>query len=375
MFRPERLTSARTLVGCTQAELAQMAGVGQSMVSMVESNQREFSADLAEAFAGALALPVEYFSVAPRSIPRDSLHFRKQSKARVTDTKRVHEYFAEGFRVLETLMEASDYPRPMLPLVQDQSEPLSVRRIEEVAQQVRKALGLDARAPISNVTRALERMGIVIAPLAIDGEVLTGHAGVSWSAGQGEPALIAVNYVKGDRDRFTIAHELGHLVLHSFRSSEEPESEANMFAGAFLVPEDPFRESVSSTVTLTTLRRLKAQWGVSIQALLSRATDLGLINSQRSQTLWKQISARGWRQNEPVEVGIESPRLFLKLLQEAYGPAPLVHPRIVQELALPLLTLRSLAPLPPKKAADGFEPGEVVSLGDRRSARLSRAAL
>ncbi len=375
MFRPERLTSARTLVGCTQAELAKMAGVGQSMVSMVESHQREFSAELAEAFANALALPVEYFSVSPKSIPRDSLHYRKQSKAKVSDTKRIHEYFAEGFRVVETLMETSDYPRPMLPLVQDQAERLSIERIEEIAQQVRETLGLDTRAPITNVTRALERIGIVVAPLAVDGEVLSGHSGVSWSAGRGEPAMIAVNYVKGDRDRFTVAHELGHLVLHSFRSSEDPEAEANRFAGAFLVPFEPFKESISATVTLTTFRRLKAQWGVSIQALLVRATDLGLIGSQRSQTLWKQISARGWRQNEPVEVGLESPRLFLKLLQESYGPSPLTHPNIVHELALPLLTLRSLAPLPPKKGTDDSPFGEVISLGDRRSSRLSRAAL
>lgn len=368
MFRPERLVSARALTGVTQADLAAAAGVGQPMVSMVEQHQRDFSAELARAFAHAMALPVEYFEVAPRSIPRDSLHYRKQARARASETHRIHELFSEGFRITESLLDGSGYPRQFLPAVQDDVGLLPVERIDEIAQQVRDVLGLDSQAPISNVTRALERVGVVVVPMNITGATLDKHAGVSWSAGRGEAALIGIMQSRGDRDRFTIAHELGHLVLHSFRISDDPEREANLFAGAFLVPELQVRSAIAADATLTDLRRAKASWGVSIQAILMRATAINQISSDRSATLWKQLSARGWRKNEPVEVGSETPRLLFKLMQERYGATPFQHDSIEHELALPLLILRSLAPTPPSaRARAGTEQRPVISLESARN--------
>lgn len=365
VFHPERLVAARTLTGVTQIELAAASGIGQSMISMVESNQREFSPELAASFSETLALPIEFFSVMPRSIPRDSLNFRKQASARVTDTRRVHQLFSEGFRVTETLLDTSGYPRPMLPVVQDSDEILPIDRLEEIAAETRSALSLHPTSPVSNVTRALERSGVVVAPLSVDGSTLEGHAGVSWTAGVGDAALIGIMHTRGDRDRFTLAHELGHLVLHSFRRSADPEREANQFAGAFLIPEAQVREMIDPDATLIHLRRAKASWGMSIQALLYRASAIGQIREERSRTLWKQISARGWRKNEPGEVGIETPKLLYKLMQVRFGPTPFTSKQISAELALPVLTLRSLAPTP--SINRGATPNDVVTLQSRRA--------
>lgn len=361
MFRPDRLVSARALTGSTQTELAAASGIGQPMISMIEKHQRDFTEEHAKAFAAAMSLPIKYFSVIPRSIPRDSLHYRKQSRAKVGASYRVHELFAEAFRPAEMLLQNSGYPRQMLPTVQNIEPMLDRAVINEIAGQVRVTLGIDPVAPITNVTRALERGGIVVAPIQLPDTEILHHSGVSWSAGRGETAMIGIMPSRGDRDRFTLAHELGHLVLHSFRQSEDPELEADLFAGAFLLPEQPMRDTLPGDATLKALARMKAVWGVSIQAMLMRANTLELLSPEREATLWKQLSARGWRRDEPVEVKPETPRLLFKLLQQRFGASSFHNSAMARELALPVFTLRSLAPPPPTSHPEGPQPVRAVA--------------
>ncbi|MCH6229617.1 ImmA/IrrE family metallo-endopeptidase [Microbacterium sp. CFH 31415] len=146
--------------------------------------------------------------------------------------------------------------------------------------------------------------------------------------------------------RFTLAHELGHLVLHSFRQSADPETEAHLFAGAFLVPDSRAAELIPPDSTLQQLARVKAGWGVSIAALVKRGEAAGTIDKDRVSTLYRQISSRGWRKEEPVHVGAETPRLLFRLLQDRYGENPYAAERIEHELAFPVMTLRALAPAP-----------------------------
>ena len=104
----------------------------------------------------------------------------------------------------------------------------------------------------------------------------------------------------GDRQRFTLAHEICHLVLHSRRRHvKNPEAEANRFAAALLVPRNRAEEMFAEEVTLGDLRQMKVRWGISIQALIMRAANLALMDEKRKASLFKQLSSRGWRKNEP----------------------------------------------------------------------------
>ncbi|MHB1787075.1 MAG: ImmA/IrrE family metallo-endopeptidase [Acidimicrobiales bacterium] len=144
----------------------------------------------------------------------------------------------------------------------------------------------------------------------------------------------------GDRQRFTLAHELGHLVLHTRRRFvPDPEDEANRFAGAFLIPRDRAEEFVSTDVTLRDLAQLKATWGVSIQALIMRCSQLGLIDPARKASLFKQLSARGWRKTEPVKVHLEAPALLTKLIEDRFGEGMLGYRRAAEVLGLPAFLL------------------------------------
>ena len=345
----ERIRSVRQLFGISQIDLAQAASVSQSLISQVENGTREASEELVQAVAEATATPRSFFDIMPPDIPLGTLRFRKLASARQSDTKRVKVLFDEAFRVVAELLDDANYPVPDLPAAVGEVSP---DELEEFAERTREALQLDADGPIKHLTRACERAGIAVVPITLpnaddDENESVGHFGVSCWPSRDEPALIGYfSGGSGDRHRYTIAHELGHLVLHSNRRViKDPETEANWFAGALLIPEARAREIFSSPVTLSDLWRLKAYWGVSAQALIMRGAKLGLIDEQRKTSLFKQLSARGWRKTEPVTVHREEPALVWRLLGHRFGE-PFAYSRAADILGLQAIILRSLAPRP-----------------------------
>ncbi len=137
--------------------------------------------------------------------------------------------------------------------------------------------------------------------------------------------------VPGDRQRWTVAHELGHLALHvtqgpptTSMEASEIEKQAHAFAGAFLAPGDVMLDELDrlgGRVTLQTLARIKETWGVSIKALVTRFRNLGVIDADHARSLFKQISARGWNKNEPVPVGTEKAIWFTRAIDNAMPSA------------------------------------------------------
>jgi Zn-dependent peptidase ImmA (M78 family) len=217
--------------------------------------------------------------------------------------------------------------------------------IERFASEVRAIGGLDSAIAVGNSVRTAERLGCLVLPL--DSE-LGRHLGLSMrvdgvpviriSRSSEDPDLA----VPGDRQRFTVAHELGHLVLHhSIAQPNSPveaaklERQAHRFASAFLAPGDAILEDLDALggrVTLTTLSSLKAKWGFAIKAFVVRFQQLGVIDDDHARSLYKQISARRWNKSEPVSVGNESAVWFSKALEKRSF-----------ELSLPLASLTSRA--------------------------------
>ncbi|MBW3705801.1 ImmA/IrrE family metallo-endopeptidase [Streptomyces griseus] len=345
----ERLRTLRELMGLTQAQVSGMSGVASSWISDVENGYRDHDDAKLEQIAEATETPAGFFYVQPKTVPLDSLRFRKLASAKRTVTKRVHALYSESYRVSDDLITSERYPTPPLPYTD--ADEITDDEIEELADQTRVALRLAPDKPIPHVTRALERGGIAVAPMVLTdnagGDEPSGndHFGVSYWSGLGDTALIGYFPASGDRDRFTLAHELGHLVLHSFRPRvRDAEGEANRFASAFLVPRNRAKEDLSAHMTLTDYARMKAIWGVSIQALIMRGAAVGKIDDSRKRSLYVQLSQRNWRKKEPVEVGQESPLLLWTLLERKYGARPYVPG--AEHLAIPPAVLRSIAPSP-----------------------------
>lgn len=346
----ERVRTLRELLGLTQVRLAEIASVSQSWLSEVETGSRDVEPDQLRSIAVATGTPMKFFFVQLSTVPLDSLRFRKLASASKVTTRRIHAFYGESYRVAEDLLETGQYPHAPLPYAT--SEKLEADDIECFANLTREALRLAPDKPIPHLTRVLERAGIATAPIILTnfdtGELGSAghHFGVSYWGGVGELALIGFfPGQQGDRDRFTMAHELGHLVLHTFRPrTADPEREANLFAAALLVPRDRVLTDISERTSLTGYARLKATWGVSIQALIMRGAAVGVIGEVRKRSLFVQLSQQGWRRNEPVLVGQESPLLLWTLLSRRFGDRP--YRAAADELAIHPVVLRSIAPSP-----------------------------
>jgi Zn-dependent peptidase ImmA (M78 family)/transcriptional regulator with XRE-family HTH domain len=357
MRHPERLRDARLLIGATQEELASSSGVSQAAISMIERGDRPLSEDVAAAVGHALGLPVEFFEIAPSTIPDAAIDFRKLKTASIKDSNRARVLFREAYRAISHLMTDASYPLPTLPVVQQRDFPLDDTTIETLAAETRQHLQLDLSSPIPNVLRALEHRGIGVTPLVVPGGeedplAPVEHFGASHWPSVHDPAV--VGYFPGsagDRDRFTLSHELGHLVLHTFRPfvpSDVRELESNRFASAFLFPLARARESLGPTTKLKQLAELKARWGMSMQAIIMRGKQTGLLSPDHASSLFRQISARGWRKSEPVQVAHESPMLVRTLLERKYGSRAFTSLDVERELALPIGIIKSLAPGAPR---------------------------
>jgi Zn-dependent peptidase ImmA (M78 family) len=112
--------------------------------------------------------------------------------------------------------------------------------------------------------------------------------------------------------RWTLMHEVGHIVMHRF-PTENMEREADQFAAEFLMPASQIKPQLHS-ITLAKLASLKPYWRVAMSALLRRATDLGTITPRAKQYLWMQMGMHGYRNHEPVEIPPEEPTLLKELL-------------------------------------------------------------
>lgn len=371
--RGERLRTLRLLMGLSQAELATAAGVTQALISQAEKGVRAATPDLVASVAAATGTPLAFFEVNPEELPTDTLHFRKKATASAREVKRVEATVREAYRVSARLIGLTRVRRTELPSAQGE---IDGDAIESLAARTRDALGVGRDGALQHVTRTCERAGIPVVPLVLvdaagHGEdVVVGHSGVSCWRGPSDPYLISYfSAGNGDRQRFTIAHELGHLVLHITRRTiptPQAEAEAHRFAGAILFPEERAREAFEDGFTLQSLPYLKQRWGISIQALIMRAHQLDLIDDERKSSLYRQLTARGWRAVEPVTVHPEHPALMRAMLGRRFGEQFSVR-QAAEELGLHPVLMRSLAPdvadpVPPRQA-----PDNVVQLDRRRA--------
>jgi Zn-dependent peptidase ImmA (M78 family) len=183
-------------------------------------------------------------------------------------------------------------------------------RPDEVARAVRASWQLP-RGPLQNVTQAIEEAGGIVVACNFKTPLLDAMS--RWYPKM--PPLFFTNMdSSGDRLRFTLAHELGHLFLHS---APNPcmEDEANRFAAEFLMPAEDITASLYG-LTLEKLASLKRYWKVAMSALLHRAQELGTISQRMAKRLWVQMSKAGYRTREPVELAIpiETPTLLQEII-------------------------------------------------------------
>jgi Zn-dependent peptidase ImmA (M78 family) len=328
--RIQRLRNAR---GLTQAELAAQLDLPTSAFSRVLSGHLSIDHANAQRLAAALECSLELLS-RPMS---DSLHTRPWLRAYADAPKKtVEQYVADTLLALESFddLRLKKLPERLPTFAGDLNDD---NEIDEFATEVREAADVAPVQAVPNVTRAAERLGCLVLPMNNE---LGKHLGMSLFV-NGTPVIrvsrpTGSGGIPGDRQRFTLAHELGHVTLHASCPPPETadhakafEKQAHRFAGAFLLPGDSFLsdlDEVGGRVTLSTLSKLKERWGAAIKAMVVRLQQLHRIDMDQARSLYKQISARGWNKNEPMKVGNERAIWLFKALSQRFpGDDPIAQ--------------------------------------------------
>ncbi|HLF78739.1 MAG TPA: ImmA/IrrE family metallo-endopeptidase [Dehalococcoidia bacterium] len=205
------------------------------------------------------------------------------------------------------------------------------------AQIARSTLGLSPDRPIPNVIHALEQRGVFVLALPIH---LPGRDAFSAWAGTNPrfPVIVLSSGALGGRQRFTVSHEFDHILTPDYRGySRIAEEGADSFASEFLMPDSGIRDELSSPLTIAKLAPITRRWGVSLQALVMRASQLGIISQRRAQQLYVELSTAGLARDEhpSTSIRVEKPRAFRRMAEEMYGD-PVDSRRLAADFNLPV---------------------------------------
>ncbi|MHB0980406.1 MAG: helix-turn-helix domain-containing protein [Thermoleophilia bacterium] len=331
----ERLFVARKAAGLSQRDLAARVGVSATAISKYERDLDMPGSKVLLALARALERRVDYF-LRSREVEISCPEFRKRArlgeKAKQAVLAAAREESERYLEARELCPSADPIPgAPFFPGV----EVRSLEDAEIAAERVREGwrLGLD---PIESLVDVLEDNGIhvLVIPASVDFDAFTCLV-------NGYLPLIAVRGgVPGDRQRLSMAHELGHLVMRC--STEiDPEKAAYRFAGAFLVPrEAALRElgnSRSAFEVPDELILLKEKYGISMQAWIMRARDLGIIKTETAAAYFRQFRKRRWHSQEPgPQYPAEEPKKLRQMVLRALAEQVLTESRAAELLGEPV---------------------------------------
>ncbi|BBZ94348.1 XRE family transcriptional regulator [Bradyrhizobium diazoefficiens] len=308
------LRLARQLRGFSQSEAAECLRVPNAELSRIENGLKEPTEQLLTAAAELFSVPIEFFGQtdtifgAPISVHAPM--WRKKSNVSATE---LHGIVAElNVRVmhLRKLLEAIDL-EPVNKLPRFDAEEYD-NDAEKIAGLVRRFWQIPD-GPIQDLTGLVEDAGILVAHSDLRGSSVSG---VRFTV-PGMPHLIVLNGAhSADRMRFTLCHELGHIIMHTF-PTQNMEEEADTFASTFLVPtEDVKPYFAGRRVDLRLLAALKPEWKVSMGSLVFAAKRAGFLNETQAQYIWKQFNIHKIRLREPPELDfpVEEPRMLSDLI-------------------------------------------------------------
>lgn len=338
----ERLKRAREASGLSLRDLAARIGVSHTLLSQFEKGQKTPDSGQLIRLARALGVRSEYF-LRPAAYSLEGLEFRKRSNLRVRDEKRIR---AEVLDQVERRLELEGlFPALARGFEAPSSLPKQVARegdIEELAILLRQAWGLGL-GPIADMVDTLEGQGFRVVMVDVDPSArfdgLTAEVG-------GHPVVVVGREWPGDRQRFTLAHELGHRILAGRLDGEQLEEEkaCNHFAGAFLAPRDSVLEALGPKRTWLEpqeLALLKEEYGLSMLGWVIRARQLGILQPSNYERMARYFSKHGWRTEEPCTYPAEKAHLFPQMVYRALGEDRISESKAAELLAVPLAELRA----------------------------------
>nr|WP_245649462.1 ImmA/IrrE family metallo-endopeptidase [Nocardia shimofusensis] len=326
----------------SKAVMAELGWKGARQTRLEQAQQTTLDAAEAEKLAHVLRFSTSFLTTPPRSrVSASDLLFRAPRSTSAGEK----EYLAQFAAVAGDFLDELDGRWPLPPVKVPSLDSSTATAL--AAAQVRQRLGVETDAPIPYLTYELERAGVPVimrvrhrkstnslswTPGDDDSGLSEKHLGYSTRVGEySERPLVVVRTSESwERTRWTIAHEIGHLTLHSRAPeiSAEAELQASLFASELLAPARAIAPELPKVPSLLNLVPLKLKWGISIGALIRHLESSGLIDTNRYEMLSRQLYTRinpdtghTWGRTEPGWDArqIERPRLLARWVERCYG--------------------------------------------------------
>lgn len=310
----ERIKSARINAGLSQEALGKKLGVTKMAISKYENETITPNSGALIALSKALEVKIEYFFRA--SVIRLSKPIYRARKAfSPKDETKILGKTADWLERYLVVEEITGSEKPLMLPDPDSCHVSSLDQIEDIAVRVRQEWNLDLN-PIENLMDVLEqhgiKVGVIAAPVKFDA--------LTMKYNDEHPLIIVNKTFSGDRQRFSLAHELGHLLLKLDEGIDEEEA-AHRFAGAFLVPRQTAIMELGPKRRMLDLRELyvlKHKYGMSMGAWIYRAKNLNIISEAAANRHWVEMRTNKWHLEEPgKQIGPEIPTHLELLLLRA----------------------------------------------------------
>ncbi|WP_432034357.1 helix-turn-helix domain-containing protein [Streptomyces antibioticus] len=378
LFDSARLKMARHLAGLRKSDLAALVDKSPTAVAAWESGAKRPTAATVAQLALSLSVDPGFFAIRAEDVAAlcTAPHFRSLRSTSQLARDQAYAYGQLAVDITNSLERHVEFPDPAVPSHPVPLDDPDGDGPERAAQLLRQEWAM-GDGPAGHIVRMLENHGVLV--------VFSPPQTASVDAYSFDSKLrpvVVLNPIKRDyyRQRFDVAHELGHLMMHS---DAEPggrivEAQAHRFAAELLMPADQIRDLLPATMggaAWQTLARLKEQWGVSIQALLYRARWLGRLSDTSYRNAMTTISARGWRRNEPGLISaIEQPSLLPRAV-ELLTQEGIDESQLVTQCRMPMELFRTVTARTPDSESPTLAPspgshqqasGRVISLLEHR---------
>jgi Zn-dependent peptidase ImmA (M78 family)/transcriptional regulator with XRE-family HTH domain len=357
-FDGARLTLARQLAGLKKVQLAKLIDMTPASVSSWESAAKAPNASAIAKISFALGVEPQFFAAGASAPPTPALpHFRSLRSTTQTAQDQAFAYGRLTADIAAVIEKSVEFPARDLPSYPLSATEPSQSGPEEAARRAREHFGVPV-GPVQHLVRLAERAGVLVVFSAPQTASID-----AYSLEVGGRPLVVLNPEKDDyyRQRFDVAHELGHLIMHV---DAEPggriaEEQAQRFAAEFLMPTQQIRSFLPSTTTgrgWQALRQLKEHWGVSMQAVLYRSRSLGIMSEVTYRNAMMRISTLGWRRAEPGNVNVlEMPSLLPRAV-EVLSDAGVAASEVIRGRGLPLPIFELVSSRYPRRD-DHIAPG------------------
>ncbi|MFT3843700.1 MAG: ImmA/IrrE family metallo-endopeptidase [Lacibacter sp.] len=310
-INPNMVILAREARGLTQSALAEKLKSYKSNISRIEHGDVIADGELLIALSEATNFPPQFFMQKGEMLPVNlSYRKRKQVPAKILNPIEAQMNIIRLH--VQLITRSLEKPVPTLPV----AEVTETNTPQKIAQMIRRKWNL-TEPVFSNIAKLLELNGVIICSFNFGTERVDSR---SMLTDDQYPIIFINSSLPGDRQRFSLAFELAHLIMHTFKivpHERDVNHEANLFAAEFLMPsKEILKDLKNENITLPLLADLKRKWKQSMISLLYRADDLELLTANQKRYLIQQFNDQKIRRREPPELDVqpEKPQLMRQLL-------------------------------------------------------------